>query len=567
MKRLANLFLAGLWALAAVSCSAVRECRAPELNLPETIVAGVVDSTTIADMGWWEFYGDAALRDIIRRTLDNNKDMLAAAARVEQMRQLYRIDKAARLPEISARVYGNRETNDYYDNIKTYKSVMGYVPQKDIMHDDLTVAEGLFYTAMLRMRTNMSKAEVRERVKEAIADVRLTGRENLKISSLSGGQRKRVSIAMELLSDPKVIFLDEPTSGLSPDLDLEMMDLLKDLTVKGRTIVVITHAMENLDKCDKIAFLGRNGRLCFFGRHDEVFRYFNRKSYSRIFAALNDETLCAYFEHKYRSGEYYKELYKTFLATYPDAKLNMLPPESGKKTVKETAAEQAAEAPAKKKLSEKAAQWKAARKAKRNGETAGTETAPKAADDAPDAPSEKPARKRRRTVREATNGAAHETENDAAREAGNIVADGGGTSAPPSPALSDAPLGDAREEGAKAETNPSADASETALESGAASARSADGKAADENVQTTENGVETLKNDVSTLIIDDTASGADAPPQQLPEHSRARSRKKPSKRTPSAEGENEDGDAAVKAEKDAGAARADDGEVRDEKDA
>lgn len=115
MKRLANLFLAGLWALAAVSCSAVRECRAPELNLPETIVAGVVDSTTIADMGWWEFYGDAALRDIIRRTLDNNKDMLAAAARVEQMRQLYRIDKAARLPEISARVYGNRETNDYYD--------------------------------------------------------------------------------------------------------------------------------------------------------------------------------------------------------------------------------------------------------------------------------------------------------------------------------------------------------------------------------------------------------------------------------------------------------------------
>lgn len=459
------------------------------------------------------------------------------------------------------------DTNDYYDNIKTYKSVMGYVPQKDIMHDDLTVAEGLFYTAMLRMRTNMSKAEVRERVKEAIADVRLTGRENLKISSLSGGQRKRVSIAMELLSDPKVIFLDEPTSGLSPDLDLEMMDLLKDLTVKGRTIVVITHAMENLDKCDKIAFLGRNGRLCFFGRHDEVFRYFNRKSYSRIFAALNDETLCAYFEHKYRSGEYYKELYKTFLAAYPDAKLNMLPPESGKKTVKETAAEQAAEAPAKKKLSEKAAQWKAARKAKRNGETAGTETAPKAADDVPDAPSEKPARKRRRTVREATNAAALETENYAAREAESSAAVGGEESVLPSPALSDGALGDAREEGAKAETSPSADASETALESGAASAQNADGKAADEYVQTTENGVETLKNDVSTLIIDNAASGADAPPQQLPEHSRARSRKKTAKRTPSAEGENGDGDAAVKAEKDAGAARADDGEVRDEKDA
>lgn len=454
------------------------------------------------------------------------------------------------------------DTNDYYDNIKTYKSVMGYVPQKDIMHDDLTVAEGLFYTAMLRMRTNMSKAEVRERVKEAIADVRLTGRENLKISSLSGGQRKRVSIAMELLSDPKVIFLDEPTSGLSPDLDLEMMDLLKDLTVKGRTIVVITHAMENLDKCDKIAFLGRNGRLCFFGRHDEVFRYFNRKSYSRIFAALGDETLCAYFEHKYRSGEYYKELYKTFCAAYPDAKLNMLPPESGKKTVKETAAEQAAEAPAKKKLSEKAAQWKAARKAKRNGESAEAETAPKSAEEDRDAPSEKPSRKRRRTV--------HDTGNDAVREAESSAAVGGGESALPSPALSDGAPGDAREEGAKAETNPSADAFGAALESGAASAQNADGKAADENAQTAENGVETLKNDVSTLIIDNTASGADAPPQQLPEHPPVRrSRKKPAKRAPSAEGKNGDGDAAVSAGKDAeaDAPRAGDGEVRDEKDA
>lgn len=114
MKRLAYTLFVGLWAMASVSCSAVRECRAPELNLPETLVAGEVDSTTIADIGWWEFYGDAALCDIIRRTLDNNKDMLAAAARVEQMRQLYRIDKASRLPEISARVYGNRETNEYY---------------------------------------------------------------------------------------------------------------------------------------------------------------------------------------------------------------------------------------------------------------------------------------------------------------------------------------------------------------------------------------------------------------------------------------------------------------------
>ena len=114
MKRFTTYLLVVGWALLSASCSAVRECKAPELNLPEQLVAGVTDSTTIADIGWWKFYGDAALCELIQRTLDNNKDMLAAAARVEQMRQLYRIDKASRLPDFSARVYGDRETNDYY---------------------------------------------------------------------------------------------------------------------------------------------------------------------------------------------------------------------------------------------------------------------------------------------------------------------------------------------------------------------------------------------------------------------------------------------------------------------
>lgn len=115
MKRFAIYILCGGWALSAISCSAVRKCKAPELNLPEQIESGTADSTSIADLGWWEFYGDPQLCGIIRRTLDDNKDMLAAAARVEQMRQLFRIEKAGRLPDVSVRVYGNRETNEYYD--------------------------------------------------------------------------------------------------------------------------------------------------------------------------------------------------------------------------------------------------------------------------------------------------------------------------------------------------------------------------------------------------------------------------------------------------------------------
>lgn len=113
MKRLAIL-CSLLTALAAASCSAVRECKSPELNLPATIAEGYADSLTVADMAWWEFYGDPALRRIIERTLENNKDMLAAAARVEQFRQLYRVKKAERLPSVSAPVYANRETNEYY---------------------------------------------------------------------------------------------------------------------------------------------------------------------------------------------------------------------------------------------------------------------------------------------------------------------------------------------------------------------------------------------------------------------------------------------------------------------
>ena len=226
-------------------------------------------------------------------------------------------------PATSGKIY--YDTNDYYENMNSYKSVIGYVPQRDIMHDDLTVEKALYYTAQLRTRADLSKEEILRRVKEALADVRLEGKEKLRISALSGGQKKRVSIAMELLSDPKVIFLDEPTSGLSPDLDLEMMELLRDLSRKGRTIVIITHAMDNLDKCDKVAFLGRGGRLCYYGNISGAFRWFNRRSYSRIFAALGEEETSERFAAKYRSTKEYKALFCEFSELY--GKNSILPPE------------------------------------------------------------------------------------------------------------------------------------------------------------------------------------------------------------------------------------------------
>lgn len=95
-------------------CSIQKRCQAPDLNLPETIVEGAVDSVTMADLDWWEVYADSTLCDLIHRTLDRNKDMLTAEANVRRMAELYRVDKAAQLPTVSGLVFADRKTNDYY---------------------------------------------------------------------------------------------------------------------------------------------------------------------------------------------------------------------------------------------------------------------------------------------------------------------------------------------------------------------------------------------------------------------------------------------------------------------
>lgn len=110
MKRFIYLMIA-FWGLSA--CSPVRHCTAPELNLPERLAGGDGDTLSIADLGWWQFYGDPNLRRIIGRTLAYNKEMLSAASRVERMRQMYRVGKAGQLPDISVAVSADNETNDY----------------------------------------------------------------------------------------------------------------------------------------------------------------------------------------------------------------------------------------------------------------------------------------------------------------------------------------------------------------------------------------------------------------------------------------------------------------------
>ena len=141
-----------------------------------------------------------------------------------------------------------------------YRNQIGYVPQDDIVHQDLTVEEVLNYACQLRLPPETSAAKV---VKQTLQQVKLDFVRGSFVRELSGGQRKRVSIAVELLADPKLLCLDEPTSGLDPGLDLEMMELLRELADRGCTVVLVTHATANIEKCDRLAFLGRSGNLCY----------------------------------------------------------------------------------------------------------------------------------------------------------------------------------------------------------------------------------------------------------------------------------------------------------------
>ena len=160
-------------------------------------------------------------------------------------------------PTTSGTVFLNGD--DLRRNFDLYRTQIGYVPQDDIVHADLTVEEVLTYACQLRLPPDTNISTV---VDHTLEQIKLEHVRHTFIRDLSGGQRKRVSIGVELLADPKLFFLDEPTSGLDPGLDKEMMKLLRELADQGRTIILVTHATANLEVCNRIAFMGRGGRLC-----------------------------------------------------------------------------------------------------------------------------------------------------------------------------------------------------------------------------------------------------------------------------------------------------------------
>lgn len=164
---------------------------------------------------------------------------------------------------------------------------IGLVPQADIIHTQLTVEEALRFGAQLRLPSDSTSEEIDRRVDEVIEQLALQERRKLRVSKLSGGQKKRVSIGLELLTKPEVLVLDEPTSGLDPGLDAHVMELLRQLADQGQTVVVVTHAVENLGVCDNLVVLATGGHLVHFGSPETVFASTGVSQWSDLFNYLS----------------------------------------------------------------------------------------------------------------------------------------------------------------------------------------------------------------------------------------------------------------------------------------
>ena len=177
---------------------------------------------------------------------------------------------------------------DVYANLGTFRTVLGYVPQDDIIHTDLPLRRTLRYAARLRLPSSAAASEVDDAVRDALDAVGLTDQADVRVGSLSGGQRKRASIAVELLTDPHVFFLDEPTSGLDPLTSAELITRLRQLADRSATVVFTTHSVDDLARCDRIVFMTRHGRVGFVGTVDEALGRFWVNSVPELYRRLAD---------------------------------------------------------------------------------------------------------------------------------------------------------------------------------------------------------------------------------------------------------------------------------------
>jgi len=201
--------------------------------------------------------------------------------------------------------YADRDLYAEYDELRER---IGLVPQDDILHKELTVRRALGYAARLRFPSDVSRADRNRRIDEVLGELGLQEQRNQRISTLSGGQRKRTSVALELLTRPSLLFLDEPTSGLDPGLDKSVMETLRRLADDSRTVVVVTHSVAHLDVCDRLLLLAPGGTVAYFGPPAEALTYFGQRDFADLFLLLERDRQTDWAERFRRSPQYARYL-------------------------------------------------------------------------------------------------------------------------------------------------------------------------------------------------------------------------------------------------------------------
>ncbi|MFJ6618864.1 FHA domain-containing protein [Kitasatospora sp. NPDC091335] len=193
---------------------------------------------------------------------------------------------------------------DLYRDYAELRRRIGLVPQDDILHTQLTVRRALSYAAELRFPGDTDPRERAARVREVIHELGLDARADQVIASLSGGQRKRVSVALELLTKPSLLFLDEPTSGLDPGMERSVMRMLRGLADDGRTVVVVTHSVLSLNVCDRLLVLAPGGRTAYYGPPGEALEFFGFDEWPEAFEAFENEDHAAWQQRFLASPQY-----------------------------------------------------------------------------------------------------------------------------------------------------------------------------------------------------------------------------------------------------------------------
>ncbi|MGH9130854.1 MAG: ABC transporter ATP-binding protein [Acidimicrobiales bacterium] len=171
----------------------------------------------------------------------------------------------------------------------TLRRRVGYVPQEDLLHPQLRLRRTLEYAASLRLPPSSSATQRSARVKAVLAELNLDRQAKVPVASLSGGQRKRANLALELLSQPDLLVLDEPTSGLDPGHERAVMAMLRGVADQGRTVLAVTHSMQAIGVCDRVIFLATGGQVAFFGPPDEAVAYFELADDAELFTALDSQ--------------------------------------------------------------------------------------------------------------------------------------------------------------------------------------------------------------------------------------------------------------------------------------